>query len=119
MTIDEMIAVLQAAKDGRPMKYRAIGCSKWEDTSDPRWNFVHYEYREKSVPIVRPFKNAAEFELHRDRWIIGKVDGMHFRVSEYDDLGVGGGNGYRMRFEDMLGSTGYTFDDGSPFGVVE
>lgn len=64
MTIDEMIAVLQAAKEGKNIEFshysgrrdgENIGrsCAKspeWRRAFTPTWNFHKYEYRVKPEP---------------------------------------------------------------------
>jgi hypothetical protein len=48
MTIDEMIAVLQAAKDGKPIQF-ADKCnpSHWCNDSKPDWDFTSCNFRVK------------------------------------------------------------------------
>jgi hypothetical protein len=50
MSIDDMIAVLQAAKDGKQIQSRSNGSShEWQDTY-PVWDFCGIDYRVKPVP---------------------------------------------------------------------
>lgn len=62
MTYDEMIAVLQAAKEGKKIqcKLRQESVSEYEDTF-PIWNFDGFDYRVKPEPKLRPYANAEEF----------------------------------------------------------
>ena len=53
MTLDEMIAVLMAAKDGKVIQFRNV-CG-WEDAEDVYWNFRVNEYRVKPEPEVVGF----------------------------------------------------------------
>lgn len=46
MTIDEMIEVLQAAKRGETIQYRAVPYGDWFDNPCV-WNFTAWEYRVK------------------------------------------------------------------------
>lgn len=50
MTIDEMIAVLQAAKEGKKIQARRYGTIIW-GTPPEVWNFENYEYRVKPEPM--------------------------------------------------------------------
>ena len=50
MNIDEMIAVLQAAKEGKKIQFRGSGHDKWEDTEEPIWDFYEIQYRVKPEP---------------------------------------------------------------------
>jgi hypothetical protein len=49
MTIDEMIAVLQAAKAGKPIQQQYLRKNVW-DVCDGRWDFTNYRYRVKPEP---------------------------------------------------------------------
>jgi hypothetical protein len=51
MTIDEMIAVLQAANKKKDIQYRAKrpgAC--WTDASSPCWDWSSYDFRVKPTP---------------------------------------------------------------------
>lgn len=48
MTIDDMIAMLQAAKDGKAFQARVKHSNDpWVDCRFPSWNFEEFEYRVK------------------------------------------------------------------------
>ena len=72
----------------------------------------------------RPFANAAEFEPHRDRWIVRscKDDGDNnlttgcFRVAAYDDDAIWTVDGETTSYEGVF-KNGKKFEDGTPFGV--
>jgi hypothetical protein len=51
MTHDEMIAVIQAHKDGKVIQARlGGGGSEWKRNNAPQWNFLSAEYRVKPMP---------------------------------------------------------------------
>jgi hypothetical protein len=51
MTHDEMIAVLQAAKEGKKIEVADRGGSNWGPTAmEPTWNFATYDYRVRREP---------------------------------------------------------------------
>jgi hypothetical protein len=50
MTIDEMIAVLQAAKAGKQIQFRWHSTAEWKDMSKLVWDFENYNYRVKPEP---------------------------------------------------------------------
>lgn len=50
MQIDEMIAVLTAAKEGKRIQYKRHEFNEWYDNNDSRWNFEMFEYRVKPEP---------------------------------------------------------------------
>jgi hypothetical protein len=53
MDLDEMIAVLQAAKEGKEIEVQfpnTVGGQKWHDAISPIWNFSNGNYRIKPEP---------------------------------------------------------------------
>jgi hypothetical protein len=51
MSIDEMIAALQAAKAGKVIQFRIAGSTdEWGEVDDPSWNFDECDYRAKPEP---------------------------------------------------------------------
>ena len=50
MTHDEMIAVIQAHKDGKQIEYLLKPVDRWVEIHDPQWDFLHYDYRIKPEP---------------------------------------------------------------------
>lgn len=72
MTIDEMIAVLEAAKEGKIIEFQDINDpGEWfEEAMRPSWDFYRLRFR------VKP-------EL-MERWIVIMGDGgiFHFKVKE-------------------------------------
>lgn len=85
MTHDEMIAVIQAHKEGKTIEACAIGYTNWRVTADPpTWNFYAMDYRVKPEP-----PKPKEFWLKgcyiycnsqcrdNDQWSVGPV--IHVR----------------------------------------
>ena len=54
-TYDEMIAVMQAARDGKQIEWRRHSGGDWEQTT-PVWNWNVCDYRIKPEPKLRPWK---------------------------------------------------------------
>ena len=85
------------------------------------WNNV--EYRIKSDPKYRPFKDAEECWLEMLKhqpfgWIKGKEDEYHTfitTVDNNDDMSLSGNSGWS--FIGIMNN--YTFADGTPFGMKE
>lgn len=50
MIIDQMISVLQAAREGKQIERRVKGTKNWIDGTIPSWNFCDIEYRVKPEP---------------------------------------------------------------------
>ena len=59
--IDHMIAVMQAAKEGKAIQYRARGNrgtdENWGDAPSPIWNWATYDYRVKPAEPRRVWVN--------------------------------------------------------------
>ena len=49
-SIESMIEVLQAYKDGKKIEYRIVGSTKWSAIDNPQWHFVGCEYRIAQEP---------------------------------------------------------------------
>ncbi len=52
MTHDEMIAVIQAHKDGKQIQYYSTNQQQWFDEKQPDWAFEQAVYRVKPEPRV-------------------------------------------------------------------
>ena len=55
MTHDEMIAVIQADKEGKKLEFRrkkAGNLESWDTVQSPVWDFNAYDYRVKKEPMV-------------------------------------------------------------------
>ena len=50
MTLDEMFAVLQAAKEGKMIQRQHKAFLDWCDIAEPDWDFVHFNFRVKPEP---------------------------------------------------------------------
>lgn len=49
--LERWIAVMQAAKDGKPIEVRTRSCElTWGTSCDPDWNWAQYDYRVKVEP---------------------------------------------------------------------
>ena len=91
MTIDEMIAVLQGAKDGKMIQCNAgFG---WEDTRCPGWNFDTVNYRIKPEP--REVWHAVY------SWGIGNT-GFNTRASLERHVNLEGSNARAGLFREVL-----------------
>ena len=63
MTNDEIITVVQAAKDGKTIQYRngIITEGGWSETTVPLWDFNHLDFRvkpEKKVMYVNVYEGC-------------------------------------------------------------
>lgn len=70
MAHDEMIAVIQAHKDGIQIQSRRKNGEKFADVNCPSWNFLDNEYRIKPEPM--------------DIWVLFGPDGLCAAASKTD-----------------------------------
>lgn len=120
----ELLPILQAFAEGKVIQVK--NNNVWKDI-DNNHNCVFlpdsYEYRIKSEPKYRPFKNATECwkELLKHQpfgWVKDKEDGHLVLITEIDRTGnisllCNGG-------WDLDGiKDNFTFADGTPFGLEE
>lgn len=72
MNPDEMIAVIQAHKEGKTVQYRVTahwGSGKWRDlVGNPQWNFGSNEYRIKPEPRQPRVIYVNEYPRDGDSW---------------------------------------------------
>jgi hypothetical protein len=68
MTHDEMIAVIQAHKDGKAIQYRFMVKDGWIKASTPNWNFSELAFRVKPEP--------------KEYWLVPYADGTGLEVFE-------------------------------------
>lgn len=65
MTHDEIIEVVKADKEGKPIQFRRLyqKNGKWRDVLQPGWDFLSYEFRVKpeliEVWVVVSYNNKA------------------------------------------------------------
>lgn len=112
-SIDEMIAVMQAYKDGKTIEELYYMDTEWKVVEKPLWNFNNYDYRVKSEPKYVPYDSVDEVE--KDKWIKSKATGFLYRIySIKEDM---------IYFE--LGSDDtkelfdlFTYEDGTPCGKL-
>ena len=74
MTHDEMIAVIQAHKEGKTIQCIPKNIpSAWSVTKSPCWNFERFDYRVESTPTQMP--NINNLKIVRDRLLKLKQEG--------------------------------------------
>jgi len=53
-TLEEKIAVMQAAKDGKTIEYKPNNSTLWYELANQKWNWEQYDYRVKPVLKLVP-----------------------------------------------------------------
>lgn len=123
-TIEEMIAVMQAFADGNNIEVYGDKNSEWIECVAPVWDWLNYDYRIKTEPKYRPYKNAEEcfrdVQKHNG-WILDN-DGNFLKVLTIKDDKI-------LTAEDINRVVKWPFglledeavwaDDGTPCGVLE
>lgn len=123
--IKAMLPVLQAFVDGKAIQSRCVkgDTSLWYDDEDPSFVDDDLIYRIKPEPTYRSFANAEECwkEMQKHQpvgWIYD--GGYHYFIVSIDDETINIINNTRdiveCLFSEMI-EEGYTFADGTPFGV--
>ena len=122
---NEVIKVMSAYVNGKKIQYLNDD-GRWVDTPNPLFDWSRWEYRIKSEPNYRPFKNAEECwqemqKHHPFGWIKDKNDGHYSMVTTVD---AAEGEKHISISGDYLCSLDvtmslYTFADGAPFGIRE
>lgn len=102
-------------KDEEDVPWRTITVALEDDECSFNWK--EFDYRIKKEPTYRPFKNAEECwnEMQKHQpfgWVKRKEKQIYETSNIIDNSGVGG-----LSLDVMYG--GYTFADGTPFGVKE
>ena len=117
-----LLPIIQAYAEGKAIESRCIkgDTSLWYDDKDPSFD-DDFEYRIKSEPKFRPFKNAEECwqemqkhkpfgwvksTLFKDLALVKRVTTLYVEINR--DI---------IDYKDALEK--FTFADGTPFGVKE
>ena len=123
MTHDEMIAVIQAHKEGKTIQCIPKNIpSAWSVTKSPCWNFERFDYRVESTPTWRPF-TMEDYAKNFDRVIDRRdPDGLQlvgvWRPIAYDHIGVFDGTNWTT-YEELLDKGHRFIDTGERCGILE
>ena len=120
-----LLPIIQAYADGKTIESRCIKGDKslWYDDEDPSFD-DDFEYRLKSEPRFRPFKDAEECwnEMQKHQpfgWV--KRNGYYYNIVSTDITSVriinNKGDIIIVSFSNLLSS--YTFVDGTLFGIKD
>ena len=121
--IKKMLPSLQAFADGKTIESRCIKGDKslWYDDEDPSFD-NDLEYRIKSEPKYRPFKDAEECwdEMQKHQpfgWVT--YNGYHANIAAVMGSAITFVNnkGYTLFFQQAF--EGCAFIDKQPFGIKE
>ena len=114
-----MIAVIEAAKEGKKIQSKPKhSLVEYADTK-PTWNFDTFDYRVKPEPTIRPYANAGEFFADMKEhgpYLKDKEVGNWFLPIRISDNGVWSSYDY-FEYDRMLYAA--VWQDGHPCGIEE
>ena len=123
--VKEMLPVLQAFAEGKTIESRCIKGDKSlrYDDEDPSFD-NDFEYRLKSEPKYRPFRDAKECweEMQKHQpfgWLISKFGDVNSLIIFIDNEGIviGARNNGVIGFVTATDLFKIKFADGTPFGM--
>lgn len=116
-----LLPIIQAYAEGKAIESRCIKGDKslWYDDEDPSFD-NDFEYRIKSEPKYRPFKNAeeclAEMQKHQlFGWV--KNQGLYRNIANVMSCSITFADNEARDVNYEQAFKKYTFADGTPFGV--
>lgn len=115
-TVDEMIEVMKAYKEGKPIEFRgkAPGYQTWKAADEPIWDWDSLDYRVKPEPEYVPYDSVLEVD--RDKWVKKKGSSVLSKITALDlDDAVCVRVEYDwVSLKDLFEH--YTYEDGTPCG---
>lgn len=129
MTHEEMIAVIQAHKEGKQIQCRTVIKlgeeairKEWTDLEHDKvaWNFGCCDYRVKPEPKYRPFKDADECfnALQKHDMVVRHIDGVYHLIVTISDDYIWLGNA-SCGIDKIRLLNEFSFLDGTPCGIKE
>ena len=136
MTIEEIkeaAKVMEAYANGKKIQCNDnhLGNGEWVTTDNPSFNWDKYAYRIKPESKFRPFKSQEEcwnemlkhqpFGWVKDEYKYVHIVCVHKNKIEFSPDEDDNGTLFTstMDFTSMYEQGGYTFADGTPFGIKE
>lgn len=122
--VKNLLPVMQAFAEGKEIQSKTL-TGNWVDVTNPDWDMTRC-YRIKPEPTYRPFRNTeecwAEMQKHQPfGWV--KKNEHYFQI-----ISITYSNLFKrvdLFIDESDGSSGYYFDegwtfaDGTPFGIKE
>lgn len=117
-TVDEMIAVMTAYKEGKQIEFRGkstIVSLEWKAVDDPIWDWDSLDYRVKPDPKYVPYDSVLEVD--RDKWIARKSNGLVSRLRAFaESAGIVLIDNRWLKLNELFEH--YTYEDGTPCGKL-
>ena len=118
----ELLPIIQAFAEGKKIEVR-VGNDSWTETDEVYGGRNNdYDYRIKTEPKYRPFKDAEECwqEMQKHQpfgWLKHKTDNVYSSISKIDKDGCYFAANVYWGFDTLFKTK--TFIDGTPFGIKE
>ena len=123
----KLLPFIQAYCEGKTIQSKCItdDISLWWDDNNPTFEVDDFDYRIKSEPKYRPFKNAEECwnEMQKHQpfgWVKykdGSTTNKFMFICDISDKEATFNNCIEFTYYSFLED--YVFADGTPFGVLE
>ena len=117
----ELLPIIKAYSEGKEIEY--FNGLKWENREEFRFSADPDQYRIKSEPKYRSFKNSQECweEMHKHPdfgWVKGKQWGHYASLGCVGEIIIRSEDEcHKDSFDSMYNR--FTFTDGEPFGIKE
>lgn len=135
MTDDQIIEVVKAHKEGKVIQWCNADKNDWADyqvcsfkDSGLNFDFMHYDYRIKPEPKLRPYKSVEEFltaqkehgpNIIEDDWfgipLSGRNYGEDTKIFLYNEIG----KSFTAVSFKVICNKPYKWQDGTPCGIIE
>ena len=125
--VNKLLPFIQAFSEGKTIQSKCItdDISLWWDDNNPTFEVDDFDYRIKSEPKYRPFKNAEECwnEMQKHQpfgWVKykdGSTTNKFMFICDISDKEATFNNCIEFTYYSFLED--YVFADGTPFGVLE
>lgn len=126
-----MLPIIQAFAEGKEIEFRSKGFDeKWKKVNEiPGLSYSSFDYRVKSEPKYRPFKNADECwqEMLKHEpfgWVRTRehsqyrhINNLFANTISFQESEIEASGNFEWSSLDLF--EGVTFADGVPFGVKE
>lgn len=122
----ELLPIIQAKAEGKTIQVKAIDGMWYDDEDMLKFDSSPQNYRIKPEPKYRPFANAKECwkEMQEHQpfgWLCDKINNKYYYITALDDYGIittPFDGTYYTEYTDAI-KQGFTFVDGTPFGIKE
>lgn len=129
MTDDQIIEVVKAHKEGKVIQWCNADKNDWADyqvcsfkDSGLNFDFMHYDYRIKSEPKLRPYRDAKEFlaaQKEHGPYLIDTAFGEHYYMpTEISNTKIWFYEGTHLYTYSAVMSS-LKWQDGTPCGIID